>query len=171
MNTIMLVRDLMTLGVLTCSPDTPIDQIARLLLEQCQEAIVVLEGRNAEGYVSQDDLILSYLKPDPQKLTAADIMNVKLPQVPADIPIITAAQLMLDNKLRILYITHHAGGVEYPAAFISFQQILRHLAARNEEELRSLGVKAARQSPLDVFIERRDRIKQSRISHAKDGKK
>jgi CBS domain-containing protein len=38
-----LVRDLMTVGVATCPPDTPVAGIARLLLEKDLEAVIVLD--------------------------------------------------------------------------------------------------------------------------------
>jgi CBS domain-containing protein len=39
----MLVRDLMSIGVLTCSEDTSIVELARVLLAQEQEEAVVLD--------------------------------------------------------------------------------------------------------------------------------
>ena len=38
-----LVRDLMTVGVPTCSPDTPLVDLARLILQKDLEAVVVLD--------------------------------------------------------------------------------------------------------------------------------
>jgi hypothetical protein len=51
---------------------------------------------------------------------------------------------------------HNAGGIIYPAAYISYRHILRHMAARNENELKDLGIAANRKSPIEQFIERRD---------------
>ena len=153
-----LVRDLMSVGVATCSPDTLIVDIARLLVEKDLEAVVVLdpvEG-HALGMVSQDDLVRAYTRGEAQSLRAEDIMRDKVPQVPPDIPLTVAAQIMQDQGVRALFIMHHAAGIEYPAAFISYRHLMRHLAVKEGEDLRDLGIQAERQSPLDVFIQRRE---------------
>jgi len=153
-----LVRDLMTVGVATCSPETPVRDIARQILENDLEAVVILDAEegHALGVVSKDELVESYTRSQVDILKAEDVMNDGVPQVPPDIPITAAAHLMRDKNVRVLFLMHHAGGVEYPAALISYQHILRHLAARSEEELRDLGINAERKSPIQDFLERRD---------------
>ena len=146
----------MTVGVVTCPTNHPVTEIARQMVETGMEEIVVLEEGNAVGVVNQDCLMHAFTQNEIGGLTAEDIMEVGIKQVPSDIPIRTAVQLMLDQNTRALYLTHHASGVEYPAAVISYRHILRLLAAENPEELNDLGILADRQSPLDVFIKRRD---------------
>ncbi len=153
----LLVRDLMSVGVATCAPDTPIIEIARLLLEKKLEAVVVLnEEGHAVGIVSQKELVKAYTRDNHQQLTAEAIMHDGVPSVPPDIPLTAAAQIMQDQDIRVIYLMHHAGGIAYPAAVLSYQHLLRHLAARSDEELNDLGIKAARQAPLDEFLQKRD---------------
>ena len=153
----LLVRDLMSVGVATCAPDTPIIEIARLLLEKKLEAVVVLnEEGHAVGIVSQKELVKAYTRDNHQQLTAEAIMHDGVPSVPPDIPLTAAAQIMQDQDIRVIYLMHHAGGIAYPAAVLSYQHLLRHLAARSDEELNDLGIKAARQAPLDEFLKKRD---------------
>ena len=162
----LLVRDLMKVGVPTCPPETPVDEIARWMLEKSLEAVIVLdpEEGHALGYVSWDELVKVYGERqamDDERgsmagLTANDVMCERIPQVPPDIPLAAAVQLMNDQGVRTLFLMHHAGGVVYPAAYLSYSQILRHIAARNPEELRDLGVGAERKTPLETFIEKRD---------------
>src|SRR5512143_2826352 len=111
-NSPLLVRDLMTVGVATCSPDSLVADIARLLVEKSLEAIVVIdpEERHAMGVVSQDELVKAYSQPEAGMLKAEDVMRDELPKVPADIPISAAAQIMLDLGVRVLFLTHHAAG-------------------------------------------------------------
>ncbi len=156
--TYQLVRDLMSVGVATCPPDTLISDIARLLVEKDLEAMVVLDpvDGNALGMVSQDDLVRAYTREEAQTLRAEDIMRDKVPQVPPDIPLTVAAQIMQDHRVRTLFIMHHAAGIEYPAAFISYRHLMRHLAVKEGEDLRDLGIQADRKSPLDVFFQRRE---------------
>lgn len=151
-----LVRDLMTVGVATCLPETPVVELARLILEEGIEEIVVLEEGNALGVVGQDELIHAYAKGTYKTLTAEEIMREGVPQVPPDIPLAAAAQVMLDRGRRALFLMHHAAGIEYPAAIVTYRHFLRHMTAKDVNELRDLGILAERRAPLDSFIQRRN---------------
>jgi predicted transcriptional regulator len=153
-----LVRDLMTVGVPTCPPDTSIIDLTRLILEKNFEAVVVLDGEegHAIGVVSQSELVKAYQREDARSLMAEDIMREGVPQVPPDIPLDVAAQMMLDQNVRAFFLMHHAGGIVYPAAMITYRHLLRHLAAQSNDDLKDMGIAAARQAPLDLFMQRRD---------------
>ena len=153
-----LVRDLMTVGVPTCPPHTPIVDLTRLMLEKNWEAVIVLEGEegHAIGVVSQDELIKAYEREDARSLMVEDVMRESVPQIPPDIPLTAAAQIMQDKGVRVLFLMHHAGGIGYPAAMISYQHFLRHLIAQDSDDLHDLGIHAERQSPLEAFIQKRD---------------
>ena len=89
-------------------------------------------------------------------------MREDVPQVPPDIPLAAAAQIMQDQKVRTLYLMHHAGGIDYPAAMLSYRHLLRHLSAQKDEDLQRPGHSAPnRKSPVETFIERRDAARQS----------
>ncbi len=153
----LLVRDLMTVGVPTCKWDSPIADIARFLLEKNVEAMCVLDGEgHGIGVVGGDELVWAYAREGYEKLTAEDVMSEGVPEIGADIPLAVAAQMMKDRGIRIAYMMHNAGGIIYPAAFISYRHVLRHMAAKDESELKDLGLSAERKSPLEQFIERRD---------------
>ena len=77
-------------------------------------------------------------------------------ELPPDIPLTVAAQLMRDMKVRVVFLMHNANGIIYPAATLSYRHFLRHLAAESDEDLRDLGITAERRSPVDIFIEKRD---------------
>ncbi len=158
-----LVRDLMTVGVPTCPPDTPIADLTRLMLEKNWEAVIVLEEEegHAVGVVTQDELVKAYEREDARTLTAEQIMHEGVPQIPPDIPLAVAAQMMLDQHVRAFFLMHNAAGVTYPAAMITYRHILRHLAAQRDDELKDMGIAAARKAPLEQFIERRDAAKRA----------
>ncbi|MEI7846301.1 MAG: CBS domain-containing protein [Chloroflexota bacterium] len=152
-----LVRDLMTVGVPTCKTTTNIVDIARYILEQNVEEMVVLgdEGEGV-GIVGYEELIDAYSIENSRDLKAENVMREGVPELPADIDLVLAAQMMKDKGIRVAYMTHNSSGIIYPAAFISYKHIIRHLAARNESELKDLGLAAERKSPIEVFIARRD---------------
>lgn len=153
----MLVRDLMSVGVPTCKITTNIVEITRFILEHNLEEMVVLgtEGEGV-GIVGYEELIGAYGLENLKTLTAEDIMREGVPELPADIPLSAAAQIMKDRNIRVAYMTHNSAGIIYPAASISYKHILRHIAARDDSELRDLGLAAERKSPIEVFIQRRD---------------
>ena len=151
-----LVRDLMTVGVLTCTPQTTVSELAQLFLEQCLDEIIVLDEGKALGVVGQEEIVANFFREDSKSLKAADIMREGVPQIPPDIPITAAAQIMQDLDVRSLFLMHNAGGIEYPAATITYWHYLRYLAAEHSDDLNDLGIKAERQSPLETFLQKRD---------------
>ena len=152
-----LVRDLMTVGVPTCRYDTPIKDIARFLLEHHVEAMCVLDAEgHGIGVVGEQELVAAYRRENLDELQAEDIMTEGVPELGADLPLTVAAQMMKDKGIRIAYMMHNSAGIIYPAAFISYRHILRHMAAKNESELKDLGLAAERKSPIEQFMERRD---------------
>jgi CBS domain-containing protein len=152
----MLVRDLMVVGVLTCTPDTALTELARLALDHNRDTVVVLDSGNAVGVVGDEEFLKAYQRQDFRDLKAEDVMREDVPQVPPDIPLAAAAQVMLDQGISALFLMHHAGGIEYPAAQLSIRHLLRYLAASDDEQLSDLGIHADRRLPLEAFIERRD---------------
>ena len=151
-----LVRDLMSIGVLTCSEDTSIVELARVLLEQNLEEVVVLDDLgHAAGVIGRDELIRAYAIGEYKEMLAEEVMRDEVPQIPPNIPLTAAAQIMQDKGVRILYLTHHAGGIEYPAAMLSYKNMLRHMAMESEEDLSDLGIVADRELPMETFARRR----------------
>ena len=152
-----LVRDLMTVGVPTCKITTSIVEISRFLVENNVEEMVVLgdEGEGV-GVCGYKELVNAYERDDVRELTAEDIMTEGVPELPSDIPLTLVAQLMKDKDIRVAYMNHNSAGIIYPAASISYKHLVRHLAAKDDSELKDLGINAERKSPLEQFIERRD---------------
>jgi len=152
-----LVRDLMTVGVPTCKITTPVVDIARFLIENNVEEMVVLgdEGEGV-GVCGYKELVGAYERDDVRELTAEDVMTEGVPELPSDIPLTLAAQLLRDKNIRVAYMNHNSAGIIYPAASLSYRHLVRHLAAEDESDLKDLGINAERKSPLEQFIERRD---------------
>jgi CBS domain-containing protein len=153
----LLVRELMTVGVPTCKLDTPVIDIARYLLENNVEGMCVLDKEgNGVGVVGIEELAVAYSREDVCSLTAEDAMCEGMPTLKADMPLALAAQMMRDQHTRIAYMIHNSAGIIYPAAYLTYRHLVRHLAAESDDELKDLGIKAERKNPLQVFIEKRD---------------
>ena len=147
----------MTIGIATCKANTSVTEIARFLTDNNVEEMVVLgdEGEGI-GICGYKELVKAYNRENVRELTAEDVMSEGVPELPSDIPLTLAAQLLQDKDIRVAYMNHNSAGIIYPAASISYKHLVRHLAAENEEDLKDLGIKAERKSPLEQFIERRD---------------
>ena len=118
----MLVRDLMSVGVSTCKLETPVIEVVRLFLEENLEGLIVLDSEgHAAGAISQDELLRAYSWDDYRELPAEAIMRDDVPQVPPDIPLAAAAQIMQDQGVRVAFVMHHTAGISYPAALITYQ--------------------------------------------------
>ncbi len=152
-----LVRELMTVGVVTCATNTPVTTIAKAILEKDIEAVVVLDDEgHAIGIVSQDEIINAYDQNNYFDLTAEDILREGVPQIPPDIPLKVAAQMMGDKGIRVFFLMHHAGGIEYPAAVLSYKHFLRLISMETPDDIKDMGVGADRNTPLNLFTERKD---------------
>jgi CBS domain-containing protein len=163
-----LVRELMTVGVPTCKTNTPVVDIARFLLEHNVEAMCVLDSEgNGVGTVGMEELAAAYSREDVRSLTAEQVMREGMPTLKADTPLPVAAQMMRDQHTRIAYMIHNAAGIIYPAAYITYRHLVRHLGATDEKELKDLGIEAERKSPLEVFTERRDAARRAHESRNK----
>ena len=156
----------MKVGVATCAPETPVTEVARLLREGGLEAVMVLDPEEGHGLgiVSQNELVDAFIREgaNARNLTAEQVMRDQIPQVPPDIPLQAAFQIMRDSGVRVLFLMHHAGGVKYSAAAISFNQLVRYLEAKEDSELTDLGLAAERTNPLDAFFAKRDAARRAR---------
>jgi CBS domain-containing protein len=152
-----LVRDLMTIGVPTCKTGTPVADIARFIIDNNVEEMVILgEEGEGVGIVGYEELVRAYGRENLPELTAEQIMREGVPELPSDIPLVAAAHMMRDQNIRVAYMNHNSAGIIYPAASLSYKHIVRHIAAKDESELKDLGLAAERRSPVEVFKARRD---------------
>jgi CBS domain-containing protein len=158
-----LVRDLMTVGVVTCNPQTTVPELAQMLLDQDLDEVIVLDEGKALGVVGQNELIAAFANDECRLLTAIEVMREGVAQVPPEIPLTAAAQLMRDQGVRTFFLMHHAAGIEYPAAAITYKHFLRLLVAKSRADLSDLGIRADRVAPLDGFIKRREATRQKNI--------
>jgi CBS domain-containing protein len=131
--------------------------VARFLLANNVEEMVVLdEDGHGVGVIGYEQLVAHSDRDGAAELPAEQMMTEGVPELPADVPLAVAAHMLRDRRIRVGYMLHNAAGITYPAAFLSYRHIVRVLAARNEDDLRDLGLAAARKSPIQQFTEKRD---------------
>jgi predicted transcriptional regulator len=119
---------------------------------------MVVLGTEGEGVgvVGYEELVRAYGRENLRELTAEQVMCEGVPELPSDIPLAAAAHMLRDKGIRVAYMNHNSAGIIYPAASISYKHILRHIAAKDESDLKDLGLAAERKSPVEVFIERKN---------------
>ena len=66
----MLVTDIMTKDVVSVSPETPVAEVARLMVKHDMSGLPVLDGDRLVGLVTELDLIAQHAEPDAPSMTA-----------------------------------------------------------------------------------------------------
>jgi predicted transcriptional regulator len=132
---VKLVRDLMHIGVTTCQEDTLLVEGVRILLREQLESLIVLDTNgHAVGMLTRKEAVAAFGRSGAkvnghQTLKVAEMMCPDIPEIPPDIPATAAAQIMLDQDVRDMYLMHHDGGLSWPAAVLRFEDVLHYLAA------------------------------------------
>jgi CBS domain-containing protein len=140
--TTKLVRDVMRSGVTAISADVLFVEAVRTLLHDNLESLIVSDDHSrAVGMLSKREAVEAYARSgisrgDLKTLTVADTMRSGIPDVPPDIPAITAAQIMLDQGLREIYVMHHknAGTPNRPVGVLSLSAVLGELSNLQDGE-------------------------------------
>lgn len=138
-----LVRDLMHPGLITCGMDATLGQVAALLTQQHVHALVVVDAKKKPaGILSDIDLLAGeWLSADPQslstmrKLTAGELMSAPIDSVEADLPLKTAATIMIEKDVNRLMVTDHGK----PAGVISTSDFVASIAMEERPERKTVA--------------------------------
>jgi CBS domain-containing protein len=124
-----LVRDVMHRKVISCRVDTPLKDVAKLLDEERINALVVVdESGDLSGVLSQTDLV-KVCEEDWAGMVAEDVMTPDVVTIVADIPVLTAVELMLDNQIHRLIITQGGHAPRRPVGVLSMTDVVREMAS------------------------------------------
>ena len=124
----LFVRDVMSRGVITCTFDTPLEEIANRMCAARAAAIVVVdELGEVAGIISRTDLARVFVAPK-RNWRAEDIMVANVITVVPDIPVQAAVHLMLDHKIHQLVLLHAKPARQRPVGILSMDDIVRIMA-------------------------------------------
>ena len=119
-------------GVITCRPDTPVDQVAITIDEKDISALVVVdEADNAIGVISRTDLVNArfiqpYLK-HWRGMSAEHLMSKPVISVSPDTRIKEAVAVLQERRIhRLVVVEQHAGRVR-PIGILSVTDLARHM--------------------------------------------
>ena len=99
----MPIQDLAREDVVTASPDTPVADVARMMDEQTIGSVVVTEGDEPIGIVTDRDLAIRVVaeSADPSDHSVGDVMSTELFTVTPDMGFYQAAETMRANGVTI----------------------------------------------------------------------
>jgi CBS domain-containing protein len=104
----MKVKEIMTEAPATCSPDTTLDKIAKLMIERNCGEIPVSEGPQLVGVITDRDIACRGFtgERNPLDITAREIMTKDVITVSERDDVDVALKLMQDRQVRRLPVVH-----------------------------------------------------------------
>jgi CBS domain-containing protein len=123
-----LVRDVMHRKVISCRVDTPLKDVARRMdAERINALVVVDESGDLAGVLSQTDLV-KVSEQDWQNMVAEDVMTEDVVTIVADIPVLAAVELMVDNQIHRVVITQGGLAPRRPVGVLSMTDVVHEMA-------------------------------------------
>lgn len=137
------INALMHKGLITCSPDTSIGQVAAMLDEQQVHALLVAEGDGQPlGIISDFDLLAGeWLSVDEEslntmrKLTARDLMTSPIETIEANTPVNEAAKRIAGRDIRRMLVMESAK----PVGVISISDFVAGIAEQEPLKRKTVG--------------------------------
>jgi len=100
------VKDFMTTNVITIDVDRTVLEAAKLMHQQDVGDLVVMDGVEAKGIVTERDLVRRVMAmKKPFNTIVSDVMSSPLITIDQDAPLRDAARLMIKHKIRRLPVT------------------------------------------------------------------
>lgn len=129
-----LVRDYMKIGVPTCTRETTLDEVARIMARDCCDAIIVTDEFGACGVVSQTNLVRAFSR-NYELMTAEDVMHEQIVGISPESTLIAAANMMEYEGVHQLFIMHEHPGPSRPSAVLTMRHLVRAMAGLPPEKI------------------------------------
>jgi predicted transcriptional regulator len=121
------VADLMHKGIIACGPDTPMDEVVRIVSDTSVHALVVMDDEgHAIGMVSHMDIIRLFGE-NLSEHQARDVMSHKVISVESDQPAKLGANLMLENDVDRLLVVEVEGEARTPVGVLSTTDMVKDM--------------------------------------------
>jgi CBS domain-containing protein len=107
-----LARDVMTTDPACCSPNTTLDQVAKLMAQNdCGEIPVIDTGDHPIGVITDRDIVCRVVAEgkNPTAYMAEQYMTQPVVTVPADAPLETVVSTMEKHQIRRMLVTDERG--------------------------------------------------------------
>jgi len=119
------VRDIYHKGVILCKPDTPLQEVVRVMADTEIHAVMVSEheGEPPAGVVSHTDAIAHYGE-DLTAIQARDVMTSKVISISENATVGEAARKLLESHIHRLLVVSEGGT---PLGILSTTDIVREM--------------------------------------------
>jgi predicted transcriptional regulator len=119
------VRDIYHKGVILCKPDTPLQEVVRVMADTEIHAVMVTEreGESPVGVVSHTDAIAHYGE-DLATIQACDVMTANVISISEDVAVGEAAKKLLESRIHRLLVASDEGE---PLGILSTTDIVREM--------------------------------------------
>lgn len=121
------VAQVMHKGIIACRPDTPMNEVVRIISDTDVHAIVVMDEDNHPlGMVTHMDIIRLFDQ-DLAKYTAQDVMSHTIYDIEAHESAKSAADKMLANRVHRLLVVEVDGDRRRPVGIISTTDLIKEM--------------------------------------------
>jgi CBS domain-containing protein len=119
------VRDIYHKGVILCKPDSPLQEVVRVMADTEIHAVMVTEreGEFPVGVVSHTDVISHYGE-DLSAIQARDVMTSDVVSISEDATLGEAAKTLLESKIHRLLVVSEGNR---PLGILSTTDIIREI--------------------------------------------
>lgn len=120
-----LVQDIYHKGVIFCRPDTPLQEVIRVMADTDIHAIIVAAAENTAplGIIAHIDAIAHYGE-DLSQISAAEVMNSPVATIPESAPVSEAAKKMRETHFHRLLVVDEKNT---PVGILSTTDIIRDM--------------------------------------------
>jgi CBS domain-containing protein len=123
-----LVRDLMRHGALTCTLDTPVKEVAQIMVMNRTRYVVVTDKQNAVvGIISARSILKAWGK-DLERTKAKDILLPYTVTTTPDTSLAEAIRVMQKRRIQHLVIVSERPPHKQVVGILSASDIVRHMA-------------------------------------------
>ena len=123
-----LVRDLMRHGAVTCSLETPINEVAQIMVMNRARYVVVTDEHNAvAGIISARSILKAWGK-DLKKTKAKDIVLPHTVTTTPETPLAEAIKTMQRRRIQHLVIVSERPPHKRVVGILSASDLVRHMA-------------------------------------------
>jgi len=128
------VSDLMHVGLISCSPESSVHEAALLMLRSNIRAVVVVDGGEAMGVLSQTDMVLARqgrTKEEARAVKVSEVMTKGILTCDVNTPLSDAISEMTTRRINRLVVTEKRAGRNAPVGVISMTDIIRKTIAED----------------------------------------
>lgn len=118
------VREIMHRGVITCTLDTPLKEVARIMNATDVHALFVVDEHDVVlGVISHMDMLRAFGH-DLYDQKAKDIMTSEIVSILPETPVTEAVKLMLEQRVHRLLVATEREGNKVPLGIISTTDVI-----------------------------------------------